>query len=349
VFQTFLLYNLINHFCPHYNSQLILEGFVRYIERNGLKRNLVRHVLAAILVSIIICLPAGCTQDKDPDENTELTSLLPEDTISEPELSAQAPKLPLEGNITLRIQESMGNFSLHMSTQKDYGYGMVIESGLSTDNSHSLAIDIHYVYNPDHPYCYAMSGPAKASFNLGSISGAHTLSISYNSLVDVYQVTFDSDKISVTTISSSFTVPLHEVCLRLSPDVIWFNTSCLEPSVIRSEDYVYLNREDYESYVNDFFAQIEALGAQRFVPEEGYYPYSGFIPPWPDRHTIEGDYTKILNPDDPSSFWSYKWMDNRFYHFSGNVGEIIDIIKNKYEPFSSQLHIHFYNTEKQLY
>ena len=251
--------------------------------------------------------------------------------------------------MNFKIQESKGDFSLYLYTGKNYGSGTAIEASLSADDPQSLNVEIKYIYNPDYPYFLAMSGPAGLTLELGRLDGEYELAFSYHGTFDRYRVVITHEKISVGSDTASFTSPMHIEWLRLGPDVIWFNTFSLEPGVIRAEDYVYLGKEDYQDYVNNFFAEIEASGARRFLPEEGYYPYSGFIPPWPERFIFKGDYTEVTNPDTPNVIWSEKWMDIRYYRFSGNIEEIIDLIDTNYELFSTQLYIALYDTEKQLY
>jgi hypothetical protein len=306
-------------------------------------------IFILVMVSVTSCttqIPASIS----PAATSTLTISQESVTSSPaPTTSLPTPQIPLEGKIVLGIIEKNGSFSISMRTEKMYGYGNLLKYDLKPNNSKSFRIDISYIYCPTWPTAPPATGPATNVVNLEKISGQYDIYFCYKDLIDSYQITFNDSEIRINAINNQFTSLIHEVWQRLPADTIWFNTFSVEPPVIKTPGLNYMDKQAYQSYVNDFFSQIESFGAKRVMPLSGFYPYFGFIPPWPDKQIPQGDSVKITDPDEPRAFWCMKWLDIRFYHYSGQIEDIVRFIESKYARQTTQMWVDFYNTEKRLY
>lgn len=251
-----------------------------------------------------------------------------------PQEQDNIPKFPLEGKVILSFQETAGEFYVSMATEKIYGIcNYRIKTELTIADSRELRIHISHVYNPSHPYGNPMFGPAIGSVYLGKVEGAYRLTFSYDDMNDDYPLDISPEKINLYSYSTSpqFTKPSHYSWHRLSPDTIWIITTEVGRWKLSDPNARLMGKQEYKQYVDNFFNEIEALGAKPFIPKEGYYPYWNFFSP------------SSIIPDD------YTLVDIRYYKYNGSIDDIRTFIESKYANGTTQMWVKLYNTEREFY
>lgn len=230
--------------------------------------------------------------------------------------------VPLDSNLSFAFEEMSGQITLKMRTMKEYGCSnFPIEAALSRPESRKLELVIEGVHWPI--ICKESQGPARLEVNLGYLNGVYELAFAYEGLRDRYQMGVSPERIALEPVETTFTWPEYDVWLRLPPDTVWFVTRAR--TVHAGGTPVVLDRSTYQAQVGAFFADVEKLGAVRFVPEEGVYSNRGFISPWPSWWGSRGGYTEIHRDD--RSFHSLEWPEIRYYRYAGTNESIRELVE----------------------
>ena len=258
-------------------------------------------------------------------------------------VSPTFPTFPFEGKIIFEFQEQSRGVTLLMWTEsRGYAMGDQIKAELSTNGA---TLNVRVLGLGLGSAATAIDS-ARCAIFLGKMGGVHTLRFINGGASDNYRLETTADTGNLRASSqATFTLPYFDTWRRLPPDTIWFITQSLGQS--RTSLWKFMTMDEYQSYVNDFFAQIEARGAKQFVPQEGYYPYQGFVPPWPDEQTVQGGITSIETP--MNGGWNLVWGDIRFFHYAGNLAEITKLIDDKYALRSTQMFVNYYTVDGELY
>jgi len=230
--------------------------------------------------------------------------------------------VPLDSNLVLAFEEAGGEVTLKMWTEKIYGCcNYQIDAQLSHVGPQQLEMVIRGLYQPE--VCLEAMGPATREADLGRVDGVYELVFVYQDLQDRYRLTVSPASISLQLDEARFTWPKYETWLRLPPDAVWF---VAQARTVDSEGTpVALERPTYQAQVDEFYAAVEGLDAELFVPPAGAYSNRQFVPPWPGWWHSKGDAVEI--PIDDHSFYHFKWPDIRYYHYTGSAERLQELLQ----------------------
>ena len=236
-----------------------------------------------------------------------------------------AKTVPLDSNLFFAFEEAGGEVALKVRTEKIYGCcNFEIDAEFSQPSQERLEIAISGIYHPE--ICLTVLGPATLEVNLGALDGKYELDFTYEKLKDHHRLTVSPEHIALRPGNVAFTWSQYERWLRLPPDTVWFVTEA--PIVDRSGTPVAVDRLAYDLTAEAFFAAVEDLGAEPFTPIEGVYSNRRFIPPWPSWSQPHKGYTQI--PIDDRSFHSFKWPHIRYYHYTGPITRLAELLREYY-------------------
>lgn len=231
--------------------------------------------------------------------------------------------VPLDSNLFLAFEETGGRITLKVWTEKFYGCcNFQVDAELSYPGRQQIEIAIRGVYRPK--VCLTEMGPATWKVSLGRLDGAYELAFIYKGLRDRYRLTASSVSITLEPDEVQFTWPKYEMWLRLPPEAIWFVARAR--TVDPEGKTVYLDRSSYQAEVERFFAALEGLGAEPFVPPEGVYSNRWFVPPWSNWWQSDSGYIRI--PINARSFHEFKWPDIRYYRYAGAPERLKELVQN---------------------
>jgi hypothetical protein len=101
---------------------------------------------------------------------------------------------------------------------------------------------------------------------------------------------------------------------RLPPNTFWILVH--DPvAYLGKNNYRYLERSVFDQQSAELYATLSKLGAQEFVPPEGYYSHEMFIAPWSSHQQILGDQIKIPLRD--GSRYEVRWGQVHYYRYEG--------------------------------
>ena len=233
-----------------------------------------------------------------------------------------ARTVPLDSNLFFAFEEAGGQITLKVWTEKIYGCcNYEIDAELLHPNPREFEVMVKGIYRPAE--CLTTTGPATWEVNLGELDKVYDLVFIYEDLRSHHRLTISPESIVVKTEETEFTQPKYETWLRLPPDAIWFVAQAR--AVYPEGTSATVERSTYEADVERFFADLEKLSVEPFVPQEGIYSNRWFVPPWSGWWQSEGEY--ILIPIDEHSFYHFKWPDIRYYHYSGPAEPIRELIQ----------------------
>lgn len=224
---------------------------------------------------------------------------------------------PLEGRVRFFFAERPDGLALLMQTESIYpSLSSIIEVRLARSSRRSLHAVVVGVRTPSVTALrVAADGPARGELLIGDVQGEFTLNWSYGGQQDAYHMVVTPTEIVLTPEGApSFTMPeVTTRWARLPRDAVWVLVYDPVAYVVGENVWRPMAWEVYDAETRAFFADLEALGAQPFVPPEGVYTSTGFVAPWPERWIRQEADTIILRVHPQDGFWPVRWPQVRYY------------------------------------
>lgn len=189
---------------------------------------------------------------------------------------------PLEDTVKFALQEQAGAFLLELHSQSIY----------ACTNYHLLSdlqrqpgvLTITLLGSLLEAPCAAGPGPARGVIELGELEGDWQLHIRHGSLQDSYDLTITAEQASAAPLQAEFTHLLFPRLQRLPPDSFWLLV--FRPLAHPGGEHLVIDHLDYQQAAADFFAEVEALGAQPYQPQAEPYTNVNFLPTTPMRGRV---------------------------------------------------------------
>lgn len=290
------------------------------LEETRLKQKITRVVPTALLLWFAL---AGCTSSEAEAPVLEQASATGQVEMQEP----QREVAPLPSDLTFAFEEVAGKVTLTIVTETDdLPCGNIdIVTHLNQDEWKTLEIQIEGIaLNNDDQLCLDTVDPAWTSHRLGELEGEYTLRFLYEEQEDRYRLQVSSDALVIDPLQTHITSPEYEMWKRLPPNTIWILAHSAgydqDPTVFRER-------------ANRVFGDIEALGAESFVPEKGVYTNRHHIPPVNYLSNEEHRLLQIV----------------RYYQYDGSFAAIEEILAAHVDPDAIRINAHHWNGERIIW